>query len=110
MTTPPVYPKPQPVRNVQRIVMAANAVVTALAGVTLISGQVWVAWVIAVWGLFMVGYNAYQSDALPQRVVPLEDTAAYINEAGTVVAGPASPITNGSRVDTVPVDQGSPIG
>lgn len=44
-----------------------------------------------------VGFNTY----VQGLVTPQADVAAYVNEKGEVVAGPAAGVTNGKTVDVV---------
>lgn len=49
-------------------------------------------------GAVQVGVNFY----VQGMVVPVQDTVAYVNQAGVAVAGPAAGVTNGTPVDVTP--------
>ena len=73
----------------------------------LVGDQVFGLFVIVV-GAVQVGWAAYQQ----QQVVPYQDTAAFVNKDGHVVAGPAAGVTNGKSVEVVktefPASEGDP--
>lgn len=57
-------------------------------------------------GLFILAVASVQVGMtffVQNSVVPVQDTAAYVNSQGSTVAGPASGVTNGREVDVVPV-------
>lgn len=95
-------PKAQPVRNVARLSAVITAVLAALVLPTALNApeavRVTFAWVVFAGGIVKVALDAWQSQSLPQQVVPFKDTAAYINEDGVKVAGPASALKNGVPV------------
>lgn len=78
-----------------------------LAGLQVLTGAAALGDVIGdqAFGLFAIVVAAVQVGMtfyVQNQVVPNGDVAAYVNEAGTVVAGPAAAPTNGSAVVVQP--------
>lgn len=78
------------------ILAALQFLAAASALSDIIGKQTFGIFVIAV-GAVQVGWAAYQQ----QQVVPVSDTAAYVNSRGEVVAGPAAGVTTGKQVEVV---------
>lgn len=88
--------KAQPVRNVQAYIAAAMIVITALGGISWATHPDWSTILATLLPALGAAYAAYQAKALPEKVVPVEDTAVYVDQDGNSVAGPASPLPNGT--------------
>lgn len=100
--------KAQPVRAVQAIIAGASVIITALGAINWAQSPSWTAVLVTLLPALSAAYAAYQAVMLPQKVVPLEDTAVYVDEHGKSVAGPASPLTNGTPAKSVPSAPESP--
>lgn len=96
--------KAQPVRNVQGIAAALQLVVTVLAGINWAMHPSWASVLVTLLPALGTLYSAIQAYFLPQKVVPLEDTAKYVDAQGNMVAGPAAP-----PVQAVQLDQPSDV-
>lgn len=96
-------PKAQPVRNVQGIIAAALVIVTALGAISWADNPDWSTVAATLLPALGAAYAAYQAKALPEKVVPIEDTAVYVDADGNSVAGPASPLPDG-----VPAESATP--
>lgn len=93
--------KTQPVRIVQGVIAAVSVVVTALGAVSWADNPSWTTVVLTVLPALSAAYAAYQAVVLPQKVVPVKDTASYIDVNGKEVAGPASALPDGSATKTI---------
>jgi len=91
--------KPQPVliaSAIMAMLMFVSGGLAALGVNSIVVGSI----ALAV-GALNIGVGVY----VRGLVVPYEDTAAYKNDEGTVVAGPAAPVKDGT-----PVSVSSPLG
>lgn len=78
-------------------ILAALQVLTGAAALGDVIGD-------TLFGLFAIVVAAVQVGMtfyVQNGVVPVEDTAAYINSDGHAVAGPAAGLTNGTSVEVV---------
>jgi hypothetical protein len=77
-----------------------------LAGLQVLAGGAALGDVIGdtAFGLFVLAVAAVQVGMtfyVQNQVVPTQDVGAYVNSAGSLVAGPAAGVTNGKSVDVV---------
>lgn len=102
--TPRAMQKTQPVRNMQLILMAVGVVATALQAVNWADHPSWQSVAGTVVSALFTAFSGYLSKWLPGLVVPLRDTAVYVDQNGNSVAGPAAPIPDGQPAQAVQVD------
>ena len=104
------YQKSQPVRTVEAIGAGWATLITVLAGSALLADNELVKWVLFVLSVGLAVFKAVMAVLLPQATVPYQDAVAYINQNGDPVAGPASPLPNGTPVvtKTEPIQTSNP--
>lgn len=94
--------KAQPVRNTQVILTVIGALVTILSGVNWADNPSWQSILNTVISGGLTVATTYLAKYLPTQVVPLEDASVYVDENGQSVAGPASPLPNGTPAKSAP--------
>lgn len=82
-------------------VLAGLQVLTGAAVLSEVFGPTIFAMFVIVIAAVQVGFNTYVQGI----VVPTQDVGAYTNNAGTMVSGPASGVTNGKEVEVVQTAQ-----
>jgi len=95
--TPSTYTKPQPVVMLGAIIAGLTATLSALTIIFKDSPQVIL--VLGIIGAVVTGATVFKDQYVKAQVVPFVDTASYINEQGETVAGPASPLDNGTPIE-----------
>lgn len=106
MTVPSTVPstKPQPVLLFGAVTTFLTAV---FGGLTLVSGlqaNTTLATVCGVGTLVTAALNQAKDVYVKGQVVPVNDTAAYVNEDRELIAGPASSERTGAPVEVVPAE------
>lgn len=96
MSTTPAT-KPQPVLIVMSVMSSLTMAVGGLASISEVPRLV-----VALSALVVGSVNVGMAYYLRGQVVPLADTAAYLNEARTLIAGPAAREVTGAPVEVVP--------
>lgn len=91
------YTKSRPVLIIFSILAALQVLSGASALADLVGKEAFGIFVLVV-AAIQVGMTFY----VQNQVTPVNDVAAYVDEDGNVVAGPASPPVNGTVVDVVP--------
>lgn len=84
--------KPQPVLVAASLLAALTAVVGGLAGLGVDNK------IVAIVTVLLAALNVAVGVYVKGEVVPFDDTATYVNTAGELVAGPASPLPDGTRI------------
>lgn len=93
--------KPRPVLIMNSILAGLGLVFGGMGIGGLGSDNTTVA-LIGAWGtLLNAGATLAIGSYVQGLVVPFTDTAAYVTEVGTLVAGPAAAVTNGSQVKPI---------
>lgn len=98
-TTTSTYTKPQPVLVFGAITTFLTVVFGGLTTVAGLQDNKTLAVVCGVGMLITAGLNQAKDFYLRGIVVPSADAAAYRDQSGTVVAGPASVLPEGAAVD-----------
>lgn len=91
--------KPQPVIILGALVAALTFAIDSLQAI--FKDNPTVVLVLSVVGVLVAAAALFKDRYVRDSVVPLQDTATYINEAGETVAGPASPLPDGTVVSDV---------
>lgn len=94
--------KPQPV-------VIYGAVIAALVFIdggllTLLKDNPTAVLVLGIANVVLGGASVFKDQIVKAQVVPLADTAAYVNEDRQLVAGPASVVTDNTEVKVVEAD------
>lgn len=88
--------KPQPVIILGALVAALTFAIDSLQAI--FKDNPTVVLVLSVVGVLVAAAALFKDRYVRDSVVPLQDTATYINEQGQTVAGPASPLPDGTVV------------
>jgi len=90
------YKKSQPVVVLGAVIAALTFIIDSLQA--LFKDNPTIVLILSVVGIVVAGLAIFKDQFLKMRVVPVEDTATYIDQKGQLVAGPASPLPDGTPV------------
>lgn len=90
------YKKSQPVVMLGAVIAALSFMIDSLQA--LFKDNPTIVLVLSVVGIVVAGLAIFKDQWLKEQVVPFKDTATYIDQNGNMVAGPASPLPDGTPV------------